>query len=285
MIWVIGNKGMLGTELCRLLEVQTVPYVGTDRELDFLDPGALADFAKGKSLRWLVNCAAYTAVDKAEDEEGLAGRLNAEGPENLAILARQTGARLLHISTDYVFAGDATVPYAEDSPVNPAGAYGRTKAEGERRVLASSPDAIILRTAWLYGKYGPNFVYTMLRLMKERNSIGVVADQSGTPTWARDLAGAISILVSRSGVPGGIYHYTNEGETTWHDFALAILRLGRQHGLLARDCTVAPLASAQYPTKAHRPAYSVLSKEKIKTLGIPVPAWETSLEGFINDIC
>jgi len=158
MIWIVGNKGMLGTELSLLLASAELRFVGTDRELDILDPRELAAFAEEKPMEWIVNCAAYTAVDKAEDEEALARRLNADGAENLARLAESHGARLLQISTDYGFSGEAVSPYRESDAVSPRSAYGRTKAEGEARVLASAPNSIILRTAWLYGKHGPNFV-------------------------------------------------------------------------------------------------------------------------------
>jgi len=287
MIWIVGNKGMLGTELTHYLQNQGLPVLGTDREVSFLDPDALSAFAQDKPISWIINCAAYTAVDKAEDEEDLALRLNAEGPENLACLAQRIGARLLHISTDYVFSGipqlqfDEPRPYREDDPTGPTGAYGRTKEAGERRVLAVAPSSLIVRTAWLYGAHGPNFVFTMLRLMKERDSIGVVADQRGTPTWARDLAAAIHGLITKPEVPAGIYHFTNDGECTWYDFALAIRDEARKLGLLDKDCTVNPLTTDQYPTKARRPAYSVLSKEKIKALGIPVPDWRESLIQFL----
>ncbi|MFH2114282.1 MAG: dTDP-4-dehydrorhamnose reductase [Spirochaetota bacterium] len=304
MIWLIGNKGMLGTELASALAAAGLPAVGTDREVDILDPAALEAFAAGKDIRWLVNCAAYTAVDKAEDvrcetrssARGSGGsapvmyspyeecyRLNAEGPANLAALAHSLGSRLLHLSTDYVFSGSATEPYAEDTPVSPAGAYGRTKAEGERRVMAAAPESVILRTAWLYGRHGPNFVYTMLRLMKERSTMGVVADQHGTPTSAADLSAAIVHLVTLPQLPAGIYHYTNAGATTWYHFAREIHRLGRQNGFLERDCIINPLTTAEYPTKAARPAYSVLSKDRIQALGVRVPGWEESLAGFLED--
>lgn len=288
MIWIVGNKGMLGTELTQYLQNQGLSVIGTDRDVNFLEPDALSAFAQDKPITWIINCAAYTAVDKAEDEEALALRLNAEGPENLARLAETIGARLLHISTDYVFSGiphfqvDEPRPYREDDPTGPTGAYGRTKEAGERRVLAAAPNSIIVRTAWLYGEHGPNFVFTMLRLMKERESIGVVADQRGTPTWARDLSAAIHALITNPAVPAGIYHFTNDGECTWYDFALAIRDEARMLGLLDRDCTVNPLSTAQYPTKARRPAYSVLSKDKIKALGIPVPNWRESLIQFLT---
>lgn len=297
MIWLVGNKGMLGTELALLLESQKIAFVGTDRDVSILDMEAMRSFVKNKTISWIINCAAYTAVDKAEDEKELCTALNAQGPENLGSLAREIGARVLHISTDYVFSGKPFLEegkpraYREDDPTGPTGVYGKTKAEGERLLMAAAPASVIIRTAWLYGKHGNNFVYTMLRLMKEREAIGVVADQRGTPTWAYDLAQAILYLIALSGhsegdvwPPAGIYHYTNEGETTWYDFAREIYRLGRQYGIITRNCDIKPLTTDQYPTKARRPAYSVLSKEKIKALGLSVPPWQESLARFIHEL-
>jgi len=284
MIWITGCKGMLGAELSTYLEERGVATVGTDKELDILDRGALAAFAVGKPIAWIVNCAAYTAVDKAEDEEPLALRLNAEGPGNLAGLAASIGSRLMHISTDYVFSGDKDSPYLESDAASPTGAYGRTKAEGERRVMAASRDAVIVRTAWLYGKHGPNFVYTMLRLMRERDGVSVVSDQYGSPTWARDLASAIHAMVTTPGTPAGTYHFTDEGRTSWHEFAMRIYAEARDLGLLEKDCAVNPIATAAYPTKATRPAYSVLSKEKIKGIGVTVPRWQDSLRDFLTEL-
>ncbi len=298
MIWIIGNKGMLGTELSLHFAEMGIPYVGTDRELSILDTEALEEFAAAKPISWIVNCAAYTAVDKAEDEPDSCYALNAQGPENIGRLASSIGARVLHISTDYVFSGIPMVehgqprPYREDDPVGPTGVYGKTKAEGEMRLMQAAPDSIIIRTAWLYGKHGNNFVYTMLRLMKERNSLGVVADQIGSPTWAFDLAQVIRMLIApevgaediSAFPPAGMYHFTNEGQTSWYEFACEIHRLGRMLGHLDHDCRINPLRTDQYPTRARRPAYSVLSKEKIKTLGIPVPHWRASLEAFFKTI-
>jgi len=281
VIWLIGNKGMLGTELTRVLTQRGLSLVGTDREVDILDPAALAAFASGKDVRWVINCAAYTAVDKAEDEEGFALRLNAEGPGNIARLCTSIGARLIHISTDYVFSGDGTRPYLESDPTDPTGAYGRTKAAGERAVLAEAHDAIIVRTAWLYGRHGPNFVSTMLRLMASKDEIGVVADQQGTPTWAFDLSHALAAIAARPDFPAGIYHFTNSGETTWHGFALEIQRLGTDLGLLRSPCRVKALSTAEYPTKTRRPAYSVLSKDKILAAGVAVPEWKASLRAYL----
>jgi dTDP-4-dehydrorhamnose reductase len=284
MIWLIGDHGMLGTELSELLEREKIAFIGTDRDVSILDPAALAAFASGKRLDWIVNCAAYTAVDRAEDEAELAERLNAEGPENIGRVAAAIGARVLHISTDYVFGGMGERPYREEDPLAPNSVYGRTKAEGEKRLAAACPESVIIRTAWLYGKHGNNFVYTMLKLMKEKEKIGVVADQKGSPTWAFDLSRAI-VAVLRAKEPSyGIYHFTNGGETNWHEFALEIQRLGLEYGLLSRPCEVAALTTEQYPSKAHRPAYSVLSKEKIKkTFGVDVPEWSSSLRAFFED--
>ncbi len=284
MIWLIGNKGMLGTELSETLRRANLPFAGTDREVSILDGAALLSYAEGKDISWIVNCAAYTAVDKAEDEVELCTALNREGPRNIARVAERIGASLLHLSTDYVFGGDGSRPYVEADPIGPTGVYGRTKAEGESAALDACPRTVVLRTAWLYGKHGPNFVATMLRLMKERESIGVVADQRGSPTWARDLSSAIVAILRTAEPKYGIFHFTNEGETTWYDFALEIKRIGRAAGLLERDCTVNALTTAQYPTKAKRPAYSVLSKDKIKAAyGVEPPEWKDSLAKYFRE--
>ena len=285
MVWLIGNKGMLGTELANALAAAGIECVGTDREVDISDPAALSAFASGKAVDWIVNCAAYTAVEKAEDEAELCSRLNAEGPANIAATARSSGAKLLHISTDYVFDGTGARPYLEEDPVAPIGVYGRTKAEGEARVRELCPEHVIVRTAWLYGRHGPNFVYTMLRLMRAKERIGVVADQRGTPTHAADLAAAIVSILRSSKTVYGTFHFTDLGETNWHEFALAIHRLGREHGILERDCAVDALTTAQYPTKVRRPAYSVLSKDRIvAAYGLSIPAWEDSIAAFSRGI-
>jgi len=283
MYWIVGAKGMLGTELSFLFQREGVAFVGSDREVDILDPAALEAFAAGKGIEGIVNCAAFTAVDRAEDEPDACRELNVEGPRNLAAIADALGACIVHLSTDYVFDGRGTRPYREDDPVGPTGVYGRSKAEGERAVLAACPRSIILRSAWLYGEHGPNFVRTMLRLMSERESIGVVADQRGSPTWAADLARAILTILRSSEKRFGIYHYTDAGQTTWFDFAREIHSLGRARGLLPRDCEIRPLETEQYPTKARRPAYSVLSKEKIlHDYGVDLPDWKDSLAAFMD---
>jgi dTDP-4-dehydrorhamnose reductase len=289
MIWIIGNKGMLGTELELRLKRDGIPFTGTDREVDITDPAALEAFARsrdlaGEPLGWIVNCAAFTAVDKAEDEPELARKLNAGGAGNIARTARKIGAKMIQISTDYVFGGKGNRPWREDDPIAPEGVYARTKAEGEAFVREGCGEHFIIRTAWLYGKHGPNFVYTMLRLMKEKDSIGVIADQRGTPTRAADLASFIAGLIVSGSAACGTYHYTNEGETTWYDFAREIHRLGRSRGLLERDCVIKPLRTEEYPTKAKRPAYSVMSKDKCRAVfGVTPPEWKESLAAFFKE--
>jgi dTDP-4-dehydrorhamnose reductase len=285
MIWVVGNKGMLGSELSREFDRTGVAYVGSDREVDILDLNAITGFAQHRNISAIVNCAAYTAVDKAEDEPALCAKLNIDGPANLASLAQSMGARLIHISTDYVFSGDASRPYREDDAVNPQGTYGRTKAEGEKRVLSACATSIILRTAWLYGEFGPNFVYTMLKLMRRKDELGVVVDQKGSPTWARDLACAIVHILNVHDPVGGIYHYTDSGETSWYEFAVAIQAQGRLLGILEKECRIVPLSTSQYPTKTKRPAYSVLSKDKIVAeFHVSVPIWFESLKWFLVEV-
>jgi len=288
-IWLVGCKGMLGTELSCLLPKSGIDFVCTDREVDITgDVEALVQFARKNFISWIINCAAYTAVDKAEDDVENCRRLNTIGAANVAACAKKTYSRLIHISTDYVFDGKENRPYREDDAANPTGVYGQTKRDGELAVLEnSSRYSYIIRTAWLYGKYGNNFVSTMLRLMNERKEITVVNDQCGNPTWAFDLASAIMALINafdRGKVfPEGIYHYANEGSITWFDFASEIYRQGREMGLIKNDCEVKPCTSEEYPAKVKRPAYSVLDKSKIKAaLGIEIPAWDKSLSEFLK---
>jgi dTDP-4-dehydrorhamnose reductase len=286
-VWLIGCKGMLGTELSLLLEKSGVLFIGTDREVDITDAAALVQFANKQPVGWIINCAAYTAVDKAEDDADNCRRLNTLGAANIATCAKGIDARLIHISTDYVFDGKESRPYREDDATNPIGVYGLTKRDGELAVLENNPRSYIIRTAWLYGRHGGNFVHTMLRLMTERDEVKVVDDQRGSPTWSFDLASTVLAFIkaadSGKNVPFGIYHYTNEGNITWFDFAKEIFRQGREQGRIAKDCAVKPCSSAEYPAKVKRPAYSVLDKGKIKAaLGIEIPEWEKSLTGFLR---
>jgi dTDP-4-dehydrorhamnose reductase len=296
MIWVIGNRGMLGQEVSAALAQAGIEHSGTDREVDFTDPAALRAWHAeqsprwGSRLDWIINCAAYTAVDKSEDEPDLCHRLNVDGPAAVAAFAQENGCAFIHISTDYVFDGQGIPgadgkrrPYREGDPVGPQGTYGRTKAEGEEAVRRLCHRHLIVRTAWLYGLNGPNFVYTMLKLMSSRDTIGVVADQWGSPTWAYDLATALVGVMALKEVPFGTYHFTDEGVTNWHQFAAEIHRIGRQSGLLGREVTINALTTEQYPTKAKRPAWSVLDKTKIKeSAGARIPDWQSSLAAFMR---
>jgi dTDP-4-dehydrorhamnose reductase len=282
---------MLGRELAGVFKNSGTAFCGTDREVDITNPGALGAFAEKlcakTQVAWVVNCAAYTAVDKAEDDPETCRRLNVDGPGNIAALCAEVGAGFVHISTDYVFDGKGAIPYTEEDPPYPTGVYGITKRDGETAALHNNSRSYVIRSAWLYGQYGKNFVTTMLSLMNTRDSIKVVNDQQGSPTWARDLAGVIrAVTESREDTcPFGIYHYTDAGVITWYDFAREIYRQGRALGLVKKDCLVEPCTSAEYPSKAKRPAYSVLDKGKItKTLGITVPRWDESLREYLGTI-
>ena len=293
MIWLIGSNGMLGTEVARQLSEKKMEFVSSDFDVDITDFSAIETFAKkqqdsGKKITFIVNCAAYTAVDNAEDDEEKARKINAEGPGNIARLAKKIGATIIHISTDYVFDGSGNKPYLEDDKIAPIGAYGRTKAEGESLIKKETDSYYILRTAWLYGWAGKNFVYTMIRAMNTHEAVKVVSDQRGTPTFCGTLAGVILRIieanVNGNKIPYGTYHLTDEGETTWFEFTKEIQRQASEFDFAAevKNCTVNPCATADYPTKAKRPAYSVLSKKKIQdALGTKLPQWQDSLGIFL----
>ena len=278
-ILITGANGQLGNEM-RVLseEYPEHTYFFTDvAELDICNEQAVMDFVKANGIHTIVNCAAYTAVDNAEDHVEFCTRLNADAVGYLAKSAEANGAEFIQISTDYVFDGTAHVPYQETDPTCPESVYGSTKLEGERNALAYCSRAMVIRTAWLYSTFGNNFVKTMIRLGKERDSLGVIFDQIGTPTYARVLARAIFEAI-RQGVVPGVYHFSNEGVCSWYDFTKAIHRLA---GITT--CQVKPLHTSEYPAKAKRPHYSVLDKSKIKaTYGMEVPYWMESLEECIE---
>ena len=285
MVWLIGCKGMLGTEIARQLKNSNIDYIGTDIDVDITKLEVLEDFAnKNQKIDWIINCSAYTAVDKAEDDKDFANLLNNIGPKNISSVAKKINAKMIHISTDYVFDGTGNIPYTEDMDVKPIGVYGQTKADGEKSVIDSGCEYYIFRTAWLYGYDGKNFVYTMLKLMESKAELSVVSDQKGTPTFAGDLANCIiKTIVSENKIPCGIYHCTDLGEITWYDFACEIYKQGKALGKLSNECKINPCSTEEFPTKAKRPAYSVLSKEKIQqALGIALPMWNESLNVFMN---
>lgn len=280
-ILVTGANGQLGNEM-QILSTGCPQhtYFFTDvQELDICDAQAVKAFVADKAIDVIVNCAAYTAVDKAEDDEVLCDKLNHIAPGYLADAAEAYGSALIHISTDYVFDGTAHIPYREDAATCPNTVYGRTKLAGEEEVMKRCSRAVIIRTAWLYSTFGNNFVKTMLRLGRERDTLGVIFDQIGTPTYANDLAATIFAIIQQGIVPG-IYHFSNEGVCSWYDFTLAIHRLA---GITT--CRVNPLHTDEYPAKASRPHYSVLDKTKIKqTYGITIPHWEESLARCIAQL-
>ncbi len=283
-VWLVGAKGMLGQAVSKSLDTAAIAHVDTDAETDFVDPAVVDAFVQREHPDWIVNCAAYTAVDQAEDEEAKALKLNADGPANLSAAAAKSGASLIHISTDYVFSGDLDRPYREDDTPNPESAYGRTKLAGEVAVRERLDYHVIVRTAWLYGHCGKNFVETMLRLMAEREELSIVDDQIGSPTNATDLANAIATIVGHRQPTYGTFHYSGTGECSWYGFASEIYRQARELGLIGSECSLRPVTSDQFPQKAKRPSNSRLSKEKIgAAYRIVPPAWEESLHRYLAE--
>lgn len=288
-ILVTGAYGQLGNEL-KVLSVDYPEwlFLFTDADtLDITNELSVKSFFDRNKPDFVINCAAYTAVDKAENDVETAEKVNALAPEILAKAAAKTGSKLIHVSTDYVFDGTNYLPYTETDIVNPMSVYGSTKLDGENRALAANPQTIVIRTSWLYSSFGNNFVKTMLRLGHERGLLNVVFDQVGTPTYAADLASMILIIIAGSEAKpedfiSGVYHYSNEGVASWYDFAKEIFELS------AMNVRVNPVRSDQFPTAAKRPAFSVLDKTKIKTTYCAeIPYWKGSLEiclGKLNEL-
>ena len=281
-ILVTGANGQLGREMRIVSRDSRDSYIFTDvDELDITDVEAVRRFMDENKVDVVVNCAAYTNVEKAEEEEALAELINAKAVENIANAFHDNGATLIHISTDYVFGGnEGNTPRNEEEPANPTGAYGRTKLHGEEAVANSKCKSIIIRTAWLYSEYGTNFVKTMRRLTAEKDTVKVVFDQVGTPTYALDLARAIFLIIEDRKFSGneGLYHYSNEGVISWYDFAKEICE---QYG---NKCNIMPCLSSEFPSKVKRPSYSVLDKSKIKnTFDITIPYWKESLINCIKN--
>lgn len=275
-ILITGANGQLGSEMRRLGEVSPNTYIYTDvAELDITNGDAVAAFVKENAVDIIVNCAAYTNVDKAESDEATAELINATAVENLAKAIKAVNGTLFHVSTDYVFGNEGNTPRTEDMPLNPLGVYGRTKLRGEQAVAAVGCKAIIIRTAWLYSEFGNNFLKTMLRLTAEREQLNVVFDQVGTPTYAGDLALAIFSIIEGDVYEGneGVYHFSNEGVCSWYDFATEIAIAAGNTA-----CKVQPCHSSEFPSPVTRPAFSVLDKSKIKnTFGIEIPHWRDSM--------
>lgn len=286
MVWLIGQNGMLGSDVRQQLENKNIEFIASDAEVDITNKKALLTFVCDKvktDIDFIINCSAYTAVDKAEDEKEKAFLVNAEGVENIAKLAAFTGASLLHVSTDYVFDGTKGSPYTETDEPNPQSIYGKSKLAGEEAIKACMEKYFILRTAWLYGRNGSNFVHTMLKLFESRDELGIVSDQWGSPTWSMDLARTIVSIITADTGNYGIYHTTNNGKTTWFDFTKAIHDLAKKYGQSSKDVTIKPIKTEDYPVKAPRPSFSVLSNEKLKhNFDIQMPAWSEALEEYME---
>ena len=278
-ILITGSKGQLGNEMQQAAKrFPAFQYIFTDvEELDICDKNTLNEFVKANKVNFIVNCAAYTAVDKAEDDVDLCYKINRDAVRNIAEVANQNHIKVVHVSTDYVFDGTNYLPYSEDMPVCPATVYGKSKLEGEQILLENCKQAVILRTSWLYSSFGNNFVKTMLKLGAERDSLNVIFDQIGTPTYAADLADTIMKVISHETFVPGIFHFSDEGVCSWFDFTKSIHRIA---GII---CDVKPIETKDYPARTPRPHYSVLNKAKIKlTYGINIPHWEESLEKCIH---
>ena len=285
-VLITGSKGQLGSEIKELASVyENLECIYKDLpELDICDVETLTTIISDQHINAVINCAGYTAVDKAEENPEIAEQVNAKGVLNLVNALEKVNGKLIHISTDYVFDGDHFLPYKESDEVNPIGVYGNTKRRGELEVINSDIEGIVIRTSWLYSAYGNNFVKTMLRLGNERDDLEVIFDQVGTPTYAGDLAKTcLEILCSRSsdGISknGNLYHYSNEGVASWYDLAISIMRFG------SLDCKVRPIETKDYPTPAKRPHYSVLNKSKIKIdFNIQIPHWRDSLHKCVEKL-
>jgi dTDP-4-dehydrorhamnose reductase len=285
-VLITGSNGQLGSEIKELASFyENLQCIFKNLpELDICDADALNKFIIDQHINAVINCAAYTAVDKAEEEALIAQKVNSEGVLNLVNALEKVDGKLIHISTDYVFDGNHSQPYKESDSVSPIGVYGETKRAGELAVFNSNIDTIVIRSSWLYSKYGNNFVKTMLRLGNKKKSIWVVSDQKGTPTYAKDLAKTCLDILSdtnstKISKKGSLYHYSNEGVTSWYDFATAIMEISNI------DCKVIPIETKDYPTQARRPMYSVLDKSKIKSdFKVTIPHWRDSLANCIKKI-
>jgi dTDP-4-dehydrorhamnose reductase len=284
-VLITGSNGQLGSEIKELAaNYKKLDFVFKDLpELDICDFEVLQAFIIDHKINAVINCAAYTAVDKAEEDAEIAEHVNSIGVSNLVNALAKVNGQLIHISTDYVFDGNHFLPYKETDPVSPIGVYGETKRKGELAVINSDIEAIVIRTSWLYSAYGNNFVKTMLRLGNEKEKLNVIFDQVGTPTYAADLAEACLEILSKNDAKinskGNVYHFSNEGVASWYDFAIAIMKMG------TIECVVSPIETKEYPTLAKRPHYSILNKAKIKkAFGLEIPYWRDSLEKCIEKL-
>lgn len=281
---VTGAGGQLGRETVLALESEGAEVVAIDREqLDFSRPELVAEGIADWRADWVINCAAYTQVDKAETDKDLAFLVNRDSAAAVAEGVKKSGGRLLHVSTDFIFGGEQSHPYSEEDPAAPLGVYGQSKWEGELAVRAILPESIVVRTAWVYGAHGANFVKTILRLAAEREELRVVDDQIGTPSWTADIVQAMLALIRCN--TEGVFNFTNEGVASWYDFARMIVSEARNAGMQLKIDSVVPIPTVAYPTPARRPAYSVLDKQKIRSvIGYSIPHWADSLRAMLKGL-
>ena len=283
-VLVLGGGGQVARAVAACVPAAHTVLLKTRQELDITDEAAVTAAVAASRAGWLVNGAGYTAVDLAEDQAAQAFEINDTAVGLLARAAARAGCRLLHLSTDFVFDGNSSRAYQPGDEPNPLSVYGKSKLGGERRVLEQDAGGIVLRTAWVYAAYGRNFVLTMLRLMREKEQLSVVCDQVGTPTWAAGIAAAIWGLIE-VGAPGGVYHWTDLGVASWYDFAVAIQEEGRARGLLHREASITPIPSAGYPTRARRPAFSVLDTAATRALiSVPARHWRDNLRTMLDEL-
>jgi dTDP-4-dehydrorhamnose reductase len=280
-LWITGSNGMLGRDLCSGAKSYFEVFE-SDKEIDITDETAVSNFISNHKPDFIINCAAYTAVDAAETETELNHKLNASGPEILGRCSAKANIGIAHISTDYVLDGCSPKPLAEDAPISPVNAYGKAKAEGEALLAKANPNHWIVRTAWLYGIHGKNFVKSMLNLMRTKEQFSVVSDQLGNPTWTCDLANALLKIAENPKHPG-IYHFTDEGVASWHEFAIEIQKQALKKKLLEREASILPISSSEWKSPAKRPSWSALDKTKIKrNFGMQVPIWQNSLSEYLG---
>lgn len=289
MIWLIGKDGMLGSDVEKSLKNEELSYCASGREVDITDYRALEKYSSDKKVEWVINCAGYTKVDEAEKEKEEAFKVNRDGAKNIAQYCFKIGARLIHISTDYVFDGMKSNKecYLEEDKTNPVNIYGWSKLAGEQEIQHIFNNYFIIRTSWLYGVNGPNFVTTMLKIFREKNTIRVVNDQWGTPTYSKDLTQAITEIIKKDSSEYEIFHYSNKGKTSWFNFAGEIYREARELGLINREkeVKIIPVSSKNYPALAIRPRNSILGKGRIKqTFNIEIRPWADALEEFLQSL-
>lgn len=283
MVWITGGGGMLGRHISEKFAAAGIPFISTDIDLDITKKDEILGFISDKNINWVIICSAYTAVDLAEDEREKAFAVNALGVKNIAEVLNGSKARIVHFSTDYIFPGSCRSGYSEDDEPGPSSVYGQSKLEGERYLVSLYNEYFIFRISWLYGPYGKNFVHTMISLFKERDELNVVNDQFGSPTYTGELADFITVLVESGSEKYGVYHFSGEGSTCWHEFASEIYRLSLKYGIIDRDVKINPVDSSKYPVKAKRPAYSYMIKDRlIETFGYRPKDWRVTLEEYIR---